>query len=244
MRRGSTARARTEAQTRSRGPLQLQLHLLLLSWTKTHPYALLSTAPASAQIQTPQIGPVPGQNVRTMTPAALQDLQSWCPQSPYSFNPTAATRDTDTLPLLLAEWVAVWSMAPPFASTRAWICRMTAASTSTTVRARASAALLLSCTLPCSPCPSFWTLDAWRTGLAVLGPMLCGKSGCSRPAQSLSSWGQGLLWTDHPACSTTALLLTATQTFVCTAKHYTTVRVGVSLVYLYTCTCNSHFCLK
>lgn len=56
------------------------------------------------------------------------------------------------------------------------------------------------------------------------GPTLCGKSGCSRPAQSLSSWGRGPLWTGHPAGSTTALLLTATQTFVCTAKHYVTIR--------------------
>lgn len=168
------------------------------------------------------------QSVRTTTPVTLQDLQSWYPQFPYSFHPTAAARDTGTHPLLLTELGAVWSMAPRFVSTRALTCRTTAASTSTMVRVRASAALLPSCTLPCSPCPSFWTLGAWRTGLAVLGPMLSGKSG--RPTQSLSSWGQGLLWTGHPACSTTALLLTATQAFVCTAKHYSTVRVGVSFV--------------
>lgn len=122
MRRGSTARARAEARTRSRGALLLlllQRHLLLLSWTKTCLSALLSTAPASAQSRTPQIGPVLGQSVRTMTPAALQDLLSWCPQSLYSFNPTAATRATDTLPLLLGEWVAVCLMGPLFASTRA-----------------------------------------------------------------------------------------------------------------------------
>lgn len=225
------ARARAEAQRRSRG-LLLQLLRLLPSWTETHLCSLLSTAPASAQSQTPQIGPVPGQSVRTMIPAALQDLLSWCPQSPYSFNPTAATRDTDTLLLLSGEWVAVFSTAPPFASTRAWICRTTVASTSTTVRARASAALLLSCTPPCSLCPSFWTLEVWRTGLAVPGHMSCGKSGCSRHDLSLSSWGRGPLWTGHPAGSTPALLLSATQTFVCTAKHCTTIRVGVSLVYL------------
>lgn len=99
--------------------LLLQLLLLLSSWTKTHLCALLNTAPASAQSQTPQIGPVLGQSVRTMTPAALQDLLYCCPQSPYSFNPIAATQDTDTLPLLMGEWVAVCLMAPLFASTRA-----------------------------------------------------------------------------------------------------------------------------
>lgn len=98
--------------------LLLQLHLLLLSWTKTHLCAPLSTAPASAQNQTPQIGPVLGQSVRTVTPVALQDLLSWCPQSLYSFNPTAATRDMDIPPLLLGEWVPVCLMAPLFASTR------------------------------------------------------------------------------------------------------------------------------
>lgn len=221
--RGSTARARTEAQRRSTVPL-LHLRLLPWSWTKTHLCALLSTTPASAPNQTPQISPALGQSVRTMTPAVLQGLLSSCPQSPYSSSPTAATRDTDTLPLQSGEWEAVCLMAPLFASTRAWMCRMTAASTSTTVRAGASAALLLSCTPLCSPCPSFWTLQAWRTGLAVLGPMLCGKNGCSRPAQNLSSWGPGPLWTGHLAGSTRGLLLTATQTFVYTANPYTAIR--------------------
>lgn len=179
-------------------------------------------APANAQIQTPQTGPVPGQSVRTMTPAPLHDPQSWCPRSLYSFSRTAATRVMDTR--LLAEWLAVWLTVPRFASTRAWICTRTAASTSTAVRAQAFAALPLSCTPHCSPCPSCWTLGAWRSGLAVRGATLCGKSACSRPTRSLSSWGRGLLWTGRPVCSTIALLLTTTRTFVCTAKHYTTVR--------------------
>lgn len=119
-------------------------------------------------------------------------------------------------------------MAPLFASTRVWICRTTVASTFTTDRAQASAALPPSCTPPWSPCPSFWTLVGWRTGLAVPVPTLCGKNGCSRPTQSLSSWGLGPPWTDHPAGSIRALLQSATQTFVYTANHYNTIRVSVT----------------
>lgn len=77
-----------------------QLHPLPPSWTKTHPCPFLSTAPATAPSQTPPIGLAQGQRVRTMSPAALRDLLYLCPQSPYSSIPTAATRDTDTLPLL------------------------------------------------------------------------------------------------------------------------------------------------
>lgn len=132
----------------------------------------------------------------------------------------------DTLPLLGQG--AVWWTALPFASTRAWTCRMTAASTSTMVRVRHSVAPLPSCTLPCCPGLWFWTQEEWRTALIVLGLMLCGRNGCSRPTWTPSSWGLGVLGTGQDACFTLATLLTATQTFVCTAKHYVTVRVSVA----------------
>lgn len=216
---------------RSRGPA-LQQDLLPRFWTKTHPHALSSIAPASALRQTSQTGPALGRRLRTVTPADPQDPLSWCPRSPYSFSLPAATRAMGIATGGAGGWVAACSMAHPSASIRASTCRTTVAFTSTTARAQASAAPLRNWPPPCCLCPSSWTLRAWRTGLAVGGPTWCGKNGCSRPTQSLSSWGPGYLWTGQPAGSTMAPPLTATQTFVYTAKHYTTIRVGVSAVYL------------
>lgn len=129
-----------------------------------------------------------------------------------------------TLPLL--GQAAVWSTALRFASTRGWICRRTAASTSTMARVQASVAPSLSCTVPCCLSLLFWT-QGWRTALIVVGLMLCGKSGGLWPPLSPGPRELGVRGTGRSAGSTLVMLLTAAQTFACTVKRYITVRVSV-----------------
>uniref|UniRef100_A0A673BMP2 RING-type E3 ubiquitin transferase n=1 Tax=Sphaeramia orbicularis TaxID=375764 RepID=A0A673BMP2_9TELE len=215
-----------EALTRSRGSWQRRPHPPRTAQIKTHP----STAPASARNQTPRTGPVREQRPRTMSPVvpwapqAPQAPRCWCRPSPYSCSPITATRAT-AMQRRWAGWGAASWTGPRSASTRAWTGRTTAASTSTTARARAPGSAAPP--QPCCLCPSSWTRRPWRTGPAAPGPTWSGRSGCSRHVRSLSCWGPGPPWTGPPAGSTTAL--NAPQTFVYTAKHFTTIRVSVSV---------------